>query len=97
MEEVITSKQLKSYGKIANCLLSPGMHDVILTIQKDEMGYARKAYLSLIMLLPLNKYTTELNRKIQLVDKFAWKGWKLDYDTERDEEFWHIYQKKYSE
>ena len=79
---------------IANCLLSPGMYDIILTIQKDDIGHAKNAYLSLIMLLPLNKFTSELNKKMVLCNKFKEEKWKLDYETEIDKEFWHIYQKK---
>ena len=57
---------MKSFDKVINCLLSPTMHDVIRDIEADQEGHARNAYLSLIMFMPLNKYTLELNKKIRL-------------------------------
>ena len=66
IHEPINSRTFKSFDKVINCLLSPTMHDVIRDIEFDQEGHARNAYLSLIMFMPLNKYTLELNKKIQL-------------------------------
>jgi len=71
---------LKSYSKVVNCLLCPSMYDIILDIQNDEIGYARNAYLSLIMLMPINKHTCELNKKIKLCNEIKKNPFELKYN-----------------
>lgn len=84
-DQVITSKMLKSFSKVVNCLLCPSMYDIVLDIQNDEIGYARNAYLSLIMVMPVNKNTSELNKKIKLCNKVKTSSFVPKYNEEIDE------------
>ena len=54
--------------KVGNYILSPALHSIFIDMACNTT--ARKAYLSLLMLLPINKYTITLKNKIDNLEDY---------------------------
>ena len=74
LEETVDSRLMKSLVKVGNLLLNSSMHQLFADMngtydiknrQMPNQFIARKAYLSLLMFLPINKATRPLKLKVE--------------------------------